>query len=283
MIHLAVADISIAVIPKIKALFPSTPLVGTVHLPPANWSRQPKEVWAALGALDALVVLSNEQKRFFVRELPTANPVFIPHGVNCRYFVPRPIKSDEQTKPVRVIFVGTHLRDLNALAHSVSVVLKGHPSICFDLVLPSDLRPSTLVDLNRRAPNRVIFHDRVSSSSLLKLYQGADLALLPLKDATANNSILEAFACGLPVITTDVGGTRDYVSDESALLVPFGNTSMYSELLMSLVADRKRLRRMGIAARERAEELSWERIARQMALAYAGLYRGPAGDVSHIK
>ena len=49
------------------------------------------------------------------------------------------------------------------------------------------------------------------------LYQGADLLLLPLIDATANNTLLEGLACGLPVLASDLTGVRDYAPDSHTL------------------------------------------------------------------
>lgn len=43
------------------------------------------------------------------------------------------------------------------------------------------------------------------------MYQESDL-LVVLLDSTANNSLLEAMACGMPMVTTDLQGVRDYVA-----------------------------------------------------------------------
>jgi glycosyltransferase involved in cell wall biosynthesis len=48
------------------------------------------------------------------------------------------------------------------------------------------------------------------------LYNDSRLLFLPLIDATANNSLLEASACGVPVITSDLPAVREYTDDSFA-------------------------------------------------------------------
>ena len=68
-------------------------------------------------------------------------------------------------------------------------------------------------------------------------------------------SILEAQACGKPVVTTHQKGCADAVVDgETALLVPFKQPRQLAEKLMVLIGDPAMRERMGRAGRRRAEE-----------------------------
>jgi glycosyltransferase involved in cell wall biosynthesis len=118
---------------------------------------------------------------------------------------------------------------------------------------------------------RVVLHDNIQASSLLYLYQRAQVAFLPLTDAVANNSILEALACGVPVVTTDVGGTRDYVTPDCGFLIAPGNTNIYTDRLMSLLHQEDLRLRMAKAARARAEQFSWDEVADTMIHLYIDL------------
>ena len=109
---------------------------------------------------------------------------------------------------------------------------------------------------------------RVDDDALLREYQSADLFLLPLTDCTANNSLLEAMACGLPLVATDVGGVRDYASVDCAALVPPRDGQAMAEAVLALCRDDGRREAMGRAARGRALELDWDRVAGRLVDVY---------------
>jgi glycosyltransferase involved in cell wall biosynthesis len=67
-----------------------------------------------------------------------------------------------------------------------------------------------------------------------------------------SNSILQAMACGRPVVATDVGGNRELVDEASGFLVPAGDRAAVVRGLEALVGDRERRLAAGKAARERA-------------------------------
>lgn len=68
-------------------------------------------------------------------------------------------------------------------------------------------------------------------------------------------SLLEAMSSGKPVVTTDIGGNREAVTDgRTGFLVPPGNPELLAAAVKRLWSDRELGRRMGSAARKRVEE-----------------------------
>ncbi len=84
-----------------------------------------------------------------------------------------------------------------------------------------------------------------------------------------SNAILEAMAAGVPVVATDIPGTRDLVLDgTTGYLAPVGDRARFARYANTLLDDAERAQRMGAAGRERAvREFSVERmIERYMAI-----------------
>lgn len=66
------------------------------------------------------------------------------------------------------------------------------------------------------------------------------------------NALLEAMACGLPVVATQVGGIPELVGPDSGVLVPPGDPDTLGEALAALLRDGPRRRMLGAAGRSRA-------------------------------
>jgi glycosyltransferase involved in cell wall biosynthesis len=100
----------------------------------------------------------------------------------------------------------------------------------------------------------------VSDEELLDAYRSADVLLLPLLSATANNALLEGMSCGLAVVATDVGGVREYVDEQCATLVEPGDAQAMVRAVLDVIGDRSRRERMGLASRQRALSFDWARV-----------------------
>lgn len=107
-----------------------------------------------------------------------------------------------------------------------------------------------------------------------------DVFALPSRSEGMSNTILEAMAARLPVVATDVGGTREMIVDgETGVLVPSGDAAALAAALERLASDGALRERMGDAGRLRVEQqFSLEAMLRQYKQVY--LQAGIAREVS---
>ena len=85
--------------------------------------------------------------------------------------------------------------------------------------------------------------------------ESLDVFVMPSFTEGTPNSIVEAMACGKPIIASDVGGIPDMIGRESGILVPPGDTSALAAAMLLLAKDKDRRCRMGQAAKERHQQL----------------------------
>ena len=85
--------------------------------------------------------------------------------------------------------------------------------------------------------------------------ESLDVFVMPSFTEGTPNSIVEAMACGKPIIASDVGGIPDMIGRESGILVPPGDTSALAAAMLFLTKDKDLRRTMGQAAKERHQQL----------------------------
>lgn len=107
--------------------------------------------------------------------------------------------------------------------------------------------------------------------SLAECYQAADVFLHAAKADTFPTTILEALACGVPVVATAVGGIPEQIIEgETGFLVPAGDAPALAERLVRLAQSPELVRTMGAAAsRDAADRFSLARMVSD----YLKLYR----------
>jgi glycosyltransferase involved in cell wall biosynthesis len=229
-------------------------VVATYHTPEQRFREVIKDA-EFLSTLDAAIVVSSVQRGFLARHMPPERIHFIPHGIDTDFFTPDPTIKPGKDGAFRCIAVGTHLRDHATLAAAARLVGDMAPEVRFDIVT----RPELFRHYSQ-LPN-VDLHSAVTDSALVSMYQHSDLMVLPLTDATANNSILEAMACGVPIVSTELAGVQDYVDSACSVLVPSKDPERLARTILDLRADNDRRQAMRVASRLRAEAFAWARIA----------------------
>lgn len=237
--------------------------IVTFHQPPEVHekyirSREP------LKHLDGLVVVGRNQIPYFSQYVDPNRIFFVPHGVDTDFFTP-PVKGTRD--PKYCLFVGKWLRDFDTL-RSVSLILhKMDPSIRIDAVSKEYNRP-----LLENLPN-LTFHSGIPESDLLRKYQTASLLILPVNDCTANNSAIEGISCGTPVVTTDIGGIRDYLDEECAVFCRLKDADEMANAVVSLLQDENRRVAMETHARQKAvSEFNWKLVSQTLMNSYRKLF-----------
>ena len=85
--------------------------------------------------------------------------------------------------------------------------------------------------------------------------QAADLFVFPTENDAFPSSLIEAMACGLPIITTPVGAIKTIIlHQETGLFVQPGNRQQLYEALVAIVSDKTLASRLGQAGRQIVEE-----------------------------
>src|SRR5262249_39370510 len=74
--------------------------------------------------------------------------------------------------------------------------------------------------VDRRSPHVQFLVDSIDDAKLVSLYRGCDAFVLPYRGEGFGMPLLEAMACGKPVITTAQGPSPDFCSHKTAYLIP---------------------------------------------------------------
>jgi glycosyltransferase involved in cell wall biosynthesis len=108
---------------------------------------------------------------------------------------------------------------------------------------------------------------RLSLEATAAQFQAANIFCLPSYHEPSAVALVEAQLSGLPVVTTNVGGSPDRLIDgQTGHLVPAGDAAALAAALSGLLGDPARCRAMGEAGRSFARErFAWEAVGRRLA------------------
>ena len=240
-------------------------LIGTVHLPPSVW--QPEQC-RLLSRLNAALALYQRDIPFFESYVGRGRVRFIHHGADTEFFKPDLSKLNA---PPGILYSGVYLRNEPMLVRVVEQLAKKTPELHFDLLVPRHHRKSPALAplLNHPA---VTWHAGLNDDQLRELYQKSYLMLLPMNDSGANTAVVEALASGLPVVTTDVGGIRDYAGGDILPVVANNDDDAMTALVEQYLAKPGWRNEIGRRCRQFAEQnLAWPLVARKHLEAYQEL------------
>ena len=195
----------------------------------------------------------------------------IPNGIDTREFTLRADRNDGRIVLLTVARL-IQRKGIDDLIQALPEVLKECPDLLVRIIgegnMEEDLR--TLArDLG--VADHVEFLGYIRHEELPDRYAASDIFILPSRNEGMSNTVLEAMASGLPIITTDTGGTKELIQGNGQI-VPPGRPDALAAAIRQYANDLILRRNHGSRSRELAEGMDWKRVADR----YVQLY-GEAG------
>ena len=236
---------------------------------------------ALLDRSRAAVLVQNEDDRAVIERLGVDRTriALIPgSGVDVEALVPAP----EPRGPMTMAFVGRLVASKGIrtlLAAHERLGQRGRDVRLLIAGLPDPANPTSIssreIEAWTRRPN--VKHLGFVAD-IAALWACAHIAVLPSHREGLPLSLLEAAACGRPLVATDVPGCREIArADVNALLVPLEDAGALADAIDQLAADSQLRRQFGKASRELVERtFSSERIGSDLVALYQRLLEQPA-------
>lgn len=240
------------------------------HLRRHGWllgaKRQAHHALYTLGSrrADGLIAVAPEVKESILATMPGIAPdkiAVIPNGVDTRRYQRRGDRAatraalglSPEERAVAVVATFKEQKGHRYLIEAAAHLRDDYPQARYLLIGDGELR-AALERQIAAAGLQATFRLLGTRPDVPALLAAADLFVLPSLWEGLPMALIEAMAAGLPVVATDVSGTRGVMRDgETGLLVPPGDATALAQAMAALLAEPERAAQMGAAARRRVE------------------------------
>jgi glycosyltransferase involved in cell wall biosynthesis len=194
--------------------------------------------------LKKLALLSSPKQRFYL----------IHNGINTKKFEH---KSYRFSNKVKVLAVGRFVKRKGFIY--LIEALKGLKNISLTFVGEGPL----LEQLKHQSHDlEVTFLGNIRHDKMASVYKDYDIFVLPSLNEGMSNAVLEAMACGLPLILTDVGGSFELING-NGFIIPTKDSKAIRKKIEEFLEHKTLIKKMGTRSRELAENMSWSKVAQE--------------------
>jgi glycosyltransferase involved in cell wall biosynthesis len=229
---------------------------------------------------DLIVTISNYSIEKILKNYPVEKQKIrlVPNGVDTEKFKPQTTNSELKRslgiddKPC-ALFVGNLVprKGLQFLVQAAQTVTKQIGNAVFLIVGEGPQKNQIKAQLEKaNLSKNFLFLGNLKDSELPAIYNCADVFVLPSIQEGQGIVLLEAQACGKPVVAFDVGGVNEAVQNgKTGFLAKLGDTGELADALLKLLPDVVLAQKMGEAGREFVlGNFTWDICAQKMLAVY---------------
>ncbi len=242
-----------------------------------EWSTPLPQYWTIPGWLGRFqrafyLFPSKDEQRVFQQahpRIPDQSQFVMPYGIDLSEFKP---DEGPSRPPLRVGFAGQWVprKGIDTLLDAWTQVRKAIPAAELHLLDGRNLWkvdepiPGVAEAIARvceeESKGALRVRPALPHSQMPEFWNSVSVAVVPSLYEPLANVVLEAMACGTPVVASSVGGFPDMIVEgQSGMLVPPGDATALAGAIVSLLKDTQLREKMAAGARRRAEEFSLER------------------------
>ncbi len=218
----------------------------------------------------------------FARRVFRGSIRLIPNGIDLSTFGasarPRSAHNrelDESDQPVRLLFVGRYDEPRKGLRHLLAAAcLIRESGRAIEVRIAGQGNRESFAGIAARAG--AVFLGRLTDDALANEYRSADVFCAPATHGESFGLVLvEAMACGCPVVASDIRGYRE-ASNGAAVLAPPSDANALANALQRMADDHSLKQQAIVLGARRAQELSWTSLASEVISVYESALAGDA-------
>ena len=244
------------------------PLVLTAHgtdlMGVRSWPNLRPFAERAIDACSCVICVSKDNEQLVREIFPEAahKLVLMSNGYNPAIFKPLGLDASEVLAPYGVdvegrrivLFAGklTNFKGVDVLLNAAARYELQAPDVVTVLAGDGELREELEAQAHSLGLQRVHFLGNVAQDELCRLYNIADVDLVPSRREAFGLVAVEAMACGTPVVATNEGGLPDFVNDQVGALVPVNDAQALADAILDTLERASADWRADIASYARA-------------------------------
>ncbi len=205
--------------------------------------------------------------------------VVFPWGVDLAHFQPQPRQQPVGQASVFTVFCNRSWEinyGVDSLARAFVLTAQQRPEARLMLLAGGSQGPVIRQILeDGKVLDRVQFEGQIGQTDLPVFYRKADLYISPSHIDGSSVSLMEALACGLPCLVSDIPANKEWVTeDHNGWLFPDGNADALAEKIMNAIDHRRSLEQISLNARKTAEtKADWSANFNKLLFAYEETYK----------
>jgi glycosyltransferase involved in cell wall biosynthesis len=178
--------------------------------------------------------------------------------------------------PLRPVFLSNRNLEshygVDRVLRAFAIIQAKVPEASLKVVGDGSQRPSLEALASDLGLQNIAFTGQVDPNSIADVYDAADIYLNGSEIDNQPLSLLEAFACGLPIVTTDAGGIPFMVSDgKTGMVVPRGDYQQMADRALRLLNDSALTKTIVEQGRQECRKYAWESVRDQWLNTYEKL------------
>lgn len=220
---------------------------------------------------DSAIALTRDMKRA-MQDICDRDIVIVPNGINLADLSGEPRRKDEADHGKRILFVG-RLSPVKGVQYLITAMKQVHDTIPdARLNIIGDGREREMLEalsVQLGIQEYVEFSGKVPHEKVLSLMQQADVFVLPSLSEGFPMVIIEALACGLPVVASRVGGMPEIITDDTnGYLVEAKDDTAVANKIIVLLQDEKLRKKISDNNRQLVRKYTWENITIELEKIY---------------
>ncbi len=193
----------------------------------------------------------------------------ITNGIDVSFFKPLPLQDNPKQKIVLGVGRLALIKGYHLLIDAIAKIQ--NPDIVAWLVGDGIERENLKKQARELGvADRVFFLGIKTKKELLKIYNQSQIFCLPSFNEGMSNALLEAIACGLPVIATDVGGVAELI-DSNGVVIEKNNSSELAKAIEWILNDKQRYELMRQTSVATAQQYSWQKVTDKFLAAFQNI------------